>query len=165
VFREKTAHNPPRFAGGSFLKVAIPTDDGLRVSRRFGRADRFLVAEVGLGQILDTESRVNPAGSAVPDAADRRPRRRGHRDTHRVVADLLADCRAVIASYLGDSMRRSLSTRGLDVIITSEEFLDRALALFSLVSLRDESRFTTEEELGIEPDEPPSPEPLDGFDA
>ncbi|MBM4397221.1 MAG: hypothetical protein FJ087_16245 [Deltaproteobacteria bacterium] len=116
------------------MKVAIATDDGVKVSQRFGRVAAFLVAEIGAGTIAAQESRRNPAGARIP------ARREPHRDRHRAVSELLSDCRVVIASTIGDSMRRALNRRGLEVIITSEELVDRALALFALAALRDESR-------------------------
>jgi predicted Fe-Mo cluster-binding NifX family protein len=129
------------------VKVAVPTDDGIRVSQRFGRVSRFVIAEVALGQVVSVEDRSNPAGTRLKGG---RTGRSG-RDHHRAVGDLLADCRAVIASDLGDSMRRTLVRRGLEVVLTSEEFLDRALALFALAALRDESRMDPEDEDLVEP--------------
>jgi predicted Fe-Mo cluster-binding NifX family protein len=133
------------------VKVAVPTDDGIRVSQRFGRVSRFVIAEVALGQVVSTEDRNNPVGTRLRGDRPARPARPSHRDRHRAVGDLLADCRAVIASNLADSMRRTLSRRGLEVVLTSEEFLDRALALFALAALRDESRVDPEDDDLVEP--------------
>lgn len=132
------------------MRVAVATDDGVKVSSRFGRADAFVVADVGLGMIVECETRRNPAGSRTQEPAGRK-RRVPVRDRHLLVADALSDCRVVIASSLGEKMRQTLNGQGVEVVITSEHLVDRALALFTLAALRDESQF--------DPDE------LDGFEA
>ncbi len=146
---------------GRQLKVAVPSDDGTRVSARFGRASWFVVAEVGLGEVSGRELRANPAGSRFPDGPFRRRARRT-KDRHVVVAELLADCRAVIAYSIGERMRQALERRGIEVVITSEPLVDRALALFSLAALQDESRIDPEDE---ELAPPPTPDRPDDFDA
>ncbi|GAB4114597.1 MAG: hypothetical protein Fur0014_17170 [Rubrivivax sp.] len=78
-----------------------------------------------------------------------------------MVADLLADCRAVIAGSIGEKMRDAMERQGVEVVITSEALVDRALALFSLVALQDESRRDPEDE---ELDPAPVPEMPDDFD-
>jgi len=130
------------------LRVAVPTDDGFRVSRRFGRANSFVVADVGLGMIVESETRKNPAGSGTRErAASKGPV--PSRDRHILVADALADCRAVIAYAIGGTMRARLANQGIEVVITSEALVDRALALFVLASLKDESLFDTDDFNGM----------------
>ena len=145
------------------MKVAIPTDDGVKVAPRFGRVTGFMVADVGLGQIARVETRRNPAGTTAGPAPASRRRSR-HEDRHRVVSDLLSDCRVVIASSMGDSMRRALARRGLEVVITSEELVDRALALFVLAALKDESKVDPESEGLLEPTEELDADAQDEFD-
>lgn len=142
------------------LKVAVPTDDGVRVSQRFGRASSFVVAEVQIGEVLARQVRANPVGSRVREGISRRRSQRG-RERQVVVADLLADCRAVIAYSIGQRMRNAMERQGVEVVITSETLVDRALALFSLVALQDESRVDPEDE---ELDPAPVPEISDDFD-
>ena len=122
------------------MKVAIPTDDGVRISRRFGRAGGFIVAEVGLGAIIRREHRDNPAAARVSGnkAGLQRPRR--NPDRHALVAETIGDCDVIITGAIGQTMRKTLTEDGKEIVITSERILDRALALFTLVSLKDESR-------------------------
>lgn len=142
------------------LKVAVPTEDGVRISERFGRASLFVVAEVQVGQVLGRQVRVNPVGSRVREGLSRRRAQRG-RERHVVVAELLADCRAVLAFSVGQRMRTAMERRGVEVVITSEVLVDRALALFSLLALQDESRVDPEDE---ELDPARVPEMPDDFD-
>ncbi len=146
--------------GGMALKIAVPTDDGVRVSHRFGRASSFVVAEVRAGEVLGRQVRANPVGSRVREGLSRRRTQRG-RERQVVVADLLADCRAVIAYSIGQRMRDAMERQGIEVVITSEALVDRAIALFSLLALLDESRVDPEDE-ELEP--APVPEMSDDFD-
>ncbi len=123
------------------MKVAIPSDDGIHVAPRFWRVSSFVVADIGAGQIIHTERRKNEP--RLPKYARLRPD--PWRDRYRAVAEVVGDCRTVIAGSIGDTMRRALSRRGIEVVITSEEYVDRALALFSLLLLRDESRIDPED--------------------
>ncbi len=133
------------FRGGEELRVAVPTEDGVRISRRFGRASSFVIAEVRAGEVLGRQFRPNPVGSRVREGLPRRRSQRG-RERHAVVAELLSDCRAVLAYSLGERMRTALERQGIEVVITSEALLDRALALFALAALKDESRWDPEDE-------------------
>lgn len=143
------------------MRVAIPTEDGIRVSPRFGRASWFIVADVTPGSIVYVGRRANPA--AVRTLA-RGKAKKVHKSRHHVVSELLADCRAVIANSIGPSMRQALASRGIEVVVTSEALVDRALALFSMAALPDESRFDPEdiEVLSSSPDE--DRDSLDEFD-
>jgi len=145
------------------VKVAVPTDNGVRISPRFGRASSFVVADVGLGAIRHRERRPNPASSRTRETLSRR--KHGVRpERHHAVVGLLSDCRAVLALSIGERMREFLERRGIEVILTSETLIDRALALFALASLRDETRIVPDEEdldLGL-PFEEWAPDEFDG---
>jgi len=145
------------------LRVAVPTDDGVKVSRRFGRADSFMVADVGLGMIVECETRRNPAGSRTQEPATRK-RTVPLRDRHLLVADALADCRVVIAAFLGDKMRDTLTQQGVEIVITSEGLVDRSLALFALAALKDVSRVDPDEMEGFESLDEPDGDAPDEFD-
>lgn len=147
--------------GETKVKVAVPSDDGVRISPRFDRASSFVVADVALGEVVNRHMRVNPVGSRVREGLKSRRSRRG-RERYVVVGDLIADCRAVIARFIGEKMRHAVERRGLEVVITSEPLVDRALALFSIAALQDESRINPEdEELELLP-VPNTPDEFDG---
>lgn len=79
-----------------------------------------------------------------------------------MVADLIADCRAVLTPFIGERMRNALEREGLEVVITSEALVDRALALFSLAALQDESRMDPDDE-DLDPATAPDvPDEFDG---
>jgi predicted Fe-Mo cluster-binding NifX family protein len=143
------------------LKIAIPTDDGVRVAPRLWRVSSFLVADVSPGDIGTIERRANAPSRRLPSRPVRGER---HEDRYRAVADILSDCRVVIAGSIGDVMRRTLARRGIEVVITSEDLVDRVVALFSLALLRDESRIDPEDEELAEATAPSPGGWDDGFD-
>ncbi len=143
------------------MKIAIPTDDGIHIAPRLWRVGSFLVADVTPGDIGVAERRANVPARRLPSRPLRGER---HEDRYRAVADILSDCRVVIAGSIGDVMRRTLTRRGIEVVITSEDLVDRALALFSLALLRDESRIDPEDEELAEATAPIAAGWDDGFD-
>lgn len=130
------------------LKIAIPTDDGIRVAPRLWRVAAFVVADVTPGDIGTLERRENVPSRRLPGRPVRGER---HEDRYRAVADILSDCRVVVTGSIGDVMRRTLSRRGIEVIVTSEDLVDRVIALFSMALLRDESRVVPMDEDLAEP--------------
>ncbi len=140
------------------MRVAVPTDDGRHVARRFGRARAFVVTDVDQGQIAPSDVRPNPM-SATSDPPPKTRFRASHKTfrphRHQMLLDLLADCRSVIVYGISEPLRHLLFSRGIEVVFTSEELVDRVLALFSVGALRDESRS----------DEAPLDDGSDGWDA
>lgn len=116
------------------MKIAIPTDDGVYLATSLSRAASFVVAEVGLGEVIRVERRLH----RPPLRPASRLRRDAWRTRYSAVADTLRDCQALIASSVGATFRRLLNRRGLEVVVTSELLVDRAIALFARISLLDE---------------------------
>lgn len=144
------------------MKVAVPTFDGIRLEPRFGRAPSYAIAEVGLGSFDVLEHRKNPVTARQRGRRIPSPQRVEPQDRFEVVATLLQDCRVVIAQDIDDDMRMALDLKNIEVVVTSEGLLDRALALLSLAALRDESRgFLVDDGPG---DDGVQPGPESGFD-
>ncbi len=153
----------PDFPGAS-LKIAIPTDDGVFLATSPSRASAFIIAEVALGEVIRVERRLHRPRPHVP----RRMRRDAWRTRYSALADAIRDCQALITSSAGSTFRRLLNRRGLDVVVTSEPLVDRAIALFACISLPDESddapAYAGVRKISDLPDETP-PFPDDEFDA
>ena len=107
------------------VRVAIGTSTGARVSEHFGHATRFEIWEVGPAGSRFLESRNNrPAcGSGCGDRAD-------------AVMDasvaLIADCKAVVVSRLGECAINRLTKLGILAFETDDTVGDtvRQLAAF-----------------------------------
>jgi len=136
------------------VKVAIPTDDGITIAFDFENASKFLVTDVSAGKIGRRTMRTNPAVRfpvkglrlSAPSSA-----------YCAEIANKLSDCRVAIALLISDQMKEALERLGIEVIISSEILVDRALALFAVGALKDVRRFfesLSEEEDIVIPETP-----------
>ncbi len=101
------------------VRVAIGTASGARVSEHFGHATRFEIWEVSPAGARFLESRNNrPAcGSGCGDRAD---------EVMDASVALVADCRAVLVSRLGECAINRLSKLGI-LAFETDDRVDDAL--------------------------------------
>ncbi len=85
------------------MKVAIPTNDKLMVSDRFGRSNYFTILTVEGGSV---KSRVYVVNEEY----------KGHRQLH----EILKDCNAVICRHLGPKIFAELKDKGIEVYLVKE---------------------------------------------
>lgn len=81
------------------VRVAVTSSRGTAVDQHFGRAERFLIFEIGAGEARFLEARLRPD---APREGDFDP-----------VAELLSDCRAVLTEKAGPHPRERLEKRGI----------------------------------------------------
>ncbi|WP_370674674.1 NifB/NifX family molybdenum-iron cluster-binding protein [Pleomorphomonas sp. PLEO] len=119
-----TASSDPALSSGA-VRVAIGTSTGARVSEHFGHATRFEIWEVG------------PAGSRFLETRNNRPAcGSGCGDRAEAVMDasvaLIADCKAVVVSRLGECAINRLTKLGILAFETDDTVDDtvRQLAAF-----------------------------------
>ena len=97
--------------------VAIPTDGGPYLAH-FGRARSMAVFAIQDAQVISREDRPNPD----PDHLDP-----AH---HRVMLDLVRGCQVVIAAHIGPPMVWSLIQRGVQVLGSPTESVERAIETY-----------------------------------
>ena len=123
-------------------KIAVASSDGASVDLSFGRADRFLIFEVGEdGSCRLAETReVQSAAEGAPSCArreDGNPRAcGGHGGGHDARADLLRDCRAVLCAKIGPQARKVLEHRAtsvFDVNMTIDEAFEKIIPYFDRI--------------------------------
>jgi len=96
------------------LKVAIPTNDRLTVSERFGRSSYFTILTIEGGSI---KSRADIAIGEY----------KGHKQLH----EILKDCNAVICLHLGPKIFGELRERGVKVYIIEKPVrIEEALEMY-----------------------------------
>lgn len=124
-----TASSDPVPSAGA-VRVAIGTSTGARVSEHFGHATRFEIWEVGPAGSRYLESRNNrPAcGSGCGDSSEEN---RADAVMDASVA-LIADCKAVVVSRLGECAINRLTKLGILAFETDDTVDDtvRQLAAF-----------------------------------
>jgi predicted Fe-Mo cluster-binding NifX family protein len=114
------------------MKIAVPSDDQIKVASHFGRTQGFLLFTVD-------QNVVEPAGyrptgathSTCECSTGERPAR------HQQMLDALAGCDVVVARGMGAHMVDDLHSCGIEVALTDIDDARAAVALFASGSLPD----------------------------
>jgi predicted Fe-Mo cluster-binding NifX family protein len=123
------------------MKIAIATEDGKVISAHFGRSPFFVVYEIDAGKIINQEMRRNTftghfrGGGHHGD--EHHDRGKGDKHAHRTVAEGLQDCKAVISHGMGRRAWEDLRSRGIEMIVTDEIEVERALNMYLAGELKD----------------------------
>ncbi len=106
------------------VKIAIPTNDGVTISRHFGQARAFLVITFDQGEIVDQELR------ELPDAGEHHHHHHDHdhhhdhhhgmggNPAHMAKFDYLRDCQYLIGGGMGQPAVQRLNAMGIQVAMT-----------------------------------------------
>ena len=106
------------------MKVAVVSEDGVSVSQHFGRAPFYVVVTVEKGQVVSSERRAKAGHHSFAAQEHHPPSQQQHgygvaaRARHEQMAEVIADCDAVIAGGMGRGAYESMQTRGIRPIIT-----------------------------------------------
>ncbi len=137
------------------MKIAFPTDDGVTISRHFGRAAFFQVATVTDGAVVAWEQRAKPAhgqhehheSPGLIQVAvlgngrlEDHEQDHGHHHHHGPIFALLDDCQVLIAAGMGQPAYEQLLARNLTVYLTSEKTIAAALAAYQAGTLVTDMR-------------------------
>lgn len=108
------------------MKIAIASDDEKTISSHFGRARGFVIFEIEGKEIRSQEYRSNTfTGHA------RGLEGAGHEiDRHTPILNALRDCKTVISHGMGRRLYDDLKKAGIEVFITEETQVSKALHLF-----------------------------------
>jgi predicted Fe-Mo cluster-binding NifX family protein len=119
------------------MKIAVVTEDGQTISQHFGRAPHYQVLTVEDGRIVDREMREKPghnhfahephephapgtAHGSGPQAESR----------HARMAEVIADCEAILSGGMGSGAYYSLQARGIRPIVTEIASIDEAIMAY-----------------------------------
>ncbi len=109
------------------VKIAIPTNDGVTISRHFGQARAFLVITLDQGEIVDQELR------ELPDSGDHHHHHDHHHHDHHhgmggnpahmAKFDYLRDCQFLIGGGMGQPAMQRLNAMGIQVALTDHRHI------------------------------------------
>jgi predicted Fe-Mo cluster-binding NifX family protein len=111
-------------------KVAIATEDGIKISAHFGRAPYYQVVTVEDGKVVASEKREkahHQTGQHQEHGHD------GH--MHGDMISAASGCEAVIAGGMGNGAFTSIRSAGLKPIITDEHDIERAALAYAAGTL------------------------------
>lgn len=123
------------------MKIAVATEDGKTISAHFGRSPFFAIYEIADGKVINQEMRRNTftghfrGGVAHEDG--HHDHGKGDEHAHQTVAEGLQDCQTVISHGMGRRAWEDLCSRGIEMIVTDETEVERALNLYLAGELKD----------------------------
>ena len=120
------------------MKIAAITDDGKTISLHFGRAQQYLVATVENGQIVNREMRDKMSHThfqAEDHGHEEASGRHGFGptadDKHGRMAELIADCEALLCRGMGTGAYESMKSRNIRPVVTDIANFDEAILAYA----------------------------------
>ena len=114
-------------------KIAITTDDGETISSHFGQARYFKVVSIGDREQGSSEMRekaLHQHGQAVSGAVH----------PGQAMVDAISDCQVLITGGMGAPVYQRALAKNLQVILTGEKKIDRALESYQNGTLASDER-------------------------
>jgi predicted Fe-Mo cluster-binding NifX family protein len=119
------------------MKIAVVTDDVKTISQHFGRASHYQVITVTDGLISGRELRIKPGHSTFandPHEPDEQGQGHGFghhaQGRHARMAEVVADCEAVLCRGMGAGAYESLRVRNIRPIVTDIAEIDEAVMAY-----------------------------------
>ncbi len=119
------------------MKLAFPTQDGETIYPHFGQARFFKVLEVKDGIVVSGELREKEVHQH--HESEHHPHEHGGHHAH-AMFDLLKDCQVLIAGGMGTPAFSRAQEQGLEVILTGERSIEKALQAYLQGALHSDLR-------------------------
>lgn len=117
------------------MKIAVASNNQIKVSGHLGRAKSFLIYEVENSQIINKETRINTFTHHVQHDHHHEESHHGHIHgegihSHAELIEGLKDCSHIIFQSGGWRVIEDLKLNNIIPILTDEEFADTAVEKF-----------------------------------
>jgi predicted Fe-Mo cluster-binding NifX family protein len=117
------------------MKIAVVTEDGVTISRHFGRAPYYIVLTTEYGKVIGREQREKVAhgrgeGGHVHVEGEAHGFDEASRNTHNRMAEPILDCQVLLARGMGQGAFQGLTQAGIQPIITDIANIDEAVAAY-----------------------------------
>jgi predicted Fe-Mo cluster-binding NifX family protein len=119
------------------MKIAVISDDEIKISQHFGRASLFMVVSVEDGKIVSKETRAKTghhtfAAHHPPDLApgQRHGYDAGSQVRHESMIDTISDCQVILAGGMGWGAYEAMQSYNITPIITDVDSIDEAVQLY-----------------------------------
>ncbi|OQX97786.1 MAG: iron-molybdenum cofactor biosynthesis protein [Bacteroidetes bacterium 4572_128] len=109
------------------MKIAVPSNDNKTVSAHFGRTKGFVFFEIENNEILKKSYKENKCtGHAKHEVHEHG----SHEHSHVGIFQALGDCKVVIAGGMGKRLYNDFQKEKIEVFVTKEKNIDKAIELF-----------------------------------
>ncbi|HEX74149.1 MAG TPA: dinitrogenase iron-molybdenum cofactor biosynthesis protein [Dehalococcoidia bacterium] len=119
------------------MKIAVISDDEIKISQHFGRASLFMVVSVEDGKIVSKETRAKTghntfAAHHPPDLApgQRHGYDAGSQVRHESMIDTISDCQVILAGGMGWGAYEAMQSYNITPIVTDVDSIDEAVQLY-----------------------------------
>ena len=101
------------------MRIAVPTNDGTRISEHFGRSAAFLVFEIENGRIQSRELRPNGMQHSHEQGSCGHGSQNQGQHSHAGILETLAGCDTVICTGMGARAAEALQTAGVTTVVAA----------------------------------------------
>jgi predicted Fe-Mo cluster-binding NifX family protein len=119
------------------MKIAAISEDGTTISQHFGRAPLYVVLTIEDGEVVSKENRDKMghhsfSGQPHEDTApgERHGYSAGAQSRHASMMEAIKDCQVLIAGGMGWGAYESLTSQGIETIVTDIPNIDEAVKLY-----------------------------------
>ena len=113
------------------MKIAIPSNDKKTISAHFGRTLGFIIIEIEEGKVSKKEYLPNNfTGHSQGLHHEHNHNHSGGQHSHSGIFNAIGDCDTVIAGGMGRRLYVDFEQRKMQVFVTSEKDIDKAVELF-----------------------------------
>ncbi len=123
-------------------KIAVATNDQIRVTGHIGRCKAFIICQIDDGKIIKKEVMENIFTAHVGNQhlqGSNDNQHDNHQHNHSNLIDALKDCKYLISKGGGWRVVEDLKQNGIATIFSDVEFIDEAIALFIKDELKNDS--------------------------
>ncbi len=108
------------------MKIAIASDDEIKIAPHFGRTNGFVIVDLENGRITNREYRKNEftGHRRGIKGSEHEPGRHGP------ILTALKDCNIIISHGMGKRLLSDIKVAGLEPYLTEEEYVAKAINLF-----------------------------------
>jgi predicted Fe-Mo cluster-binding NifX family protein len=119
------------------MKIAIVSENESTISQHFGRAPFYIIETLENGKVVKKERfERGAAGTCACGHSQTEEPHHSHSgpesaEKHNRMVDPIADCQVLIAGGMGYGAYEALKSRGLQVFITAQSSIQKAVELYS----------------------------------
>ncbi len=119
------------------MKIAFVTDDGITISGHFGRAGKYLVAQIENGKETNRELREKMGHQHFSPGEDHHDHSSGQhgfdpasQTRHASMLEAIHDCEVVICGGMGQGAYASINASGKKIVMANHLNINQALDAF-----------------------------------
>ena len=133
----------------SEIRIAFPSEDGVKISRHFGKAPYFIIASVQPDGTVQKEQRRRDhwlgqhESGLIQFSEAPQPTENAPEFTRIIGAGLLAgteDCQMLVSGGMGQAAYDRAAAQGLQIILTGEKEIDKAVESYRKGTLSSDPR-------------------------